>query len=118
MLPVRLVLGQQRVVQHGSVLSPRRKSALFIPKAMRCRLCSYNQPHKHGYYQQGASVTSVLSASIPLLIRFYRRQLKPEEVHTILNRTLDGSSLRGWFDGGRADGTVVHQSCAASQKRR
>ena len=48
---------------------------------------------------------------------YYRRQLKPEEVHTILQSHCEGSSLRGVARiSGRAYGTVVAVVRSASQK--
>ena len=48
---------------------------------------------------------------------YYRRQLKPEEVHTIVQSHCEGSSLRGVArSSGRADGTVVALVCSTSQK--
>ena len=48
---------------------------------------------------------------------YYRRQLKPDEVHTILQSHCEGSSLRGVARiSGRAYGTVVALVQDASQK--
>lgn len=48
---------------------------------------------------------------------YYRRQLKPEEIHRILQSHCFGISLRGLARiSGRAYGTVIHRLGAASQK--
>jgi len=69
---------------------------------------------------RGASVTSVLSASIPLLIPLTRFTIDDSSSRKrftrFSNRTLDGSSLRGWLGSGRADGTVVHQVLRCQSK--
>jgi len=46
---------------------------------------------------------------------YYRRQLKPEEVHDSQSHAR-WSSLKGGSDSGRADGTVVHQVLRCQSK--
>jgi len=98
----------------------RRKSALF-PKAMRCRLCSYNQPHKHGYYQQGepALLLFCLQAFLYIpLTRFTIDDSSSRKRFTrFSNRTLDGSS-RGWLGAvGELMAPLSIKSCAGQKRR-
>ena len=88
---------------------------------MECRLCGHPKTHKHGKMPNGhqryfcQECKQSFSESFDTL--YYRRQLKPEEVHTILQSHCEGSSLRGVARiSGRAYGTVVHLVRAASQK--
>jgi len=90
------------VVQHvwDSLSYKRRKSALF-PKA-RCRLCSYNQPTNMGITSKGSQryFCSVCKHSFTDTFDtlYYRRQLKPEEVHTILQSHARWEQLKRWLE--------------------
>ena len=88
---------------------------------MQCRLCGHEKTHKHGKSEQGQQryfcphCGKTYTESFDTL--YYRRQVSPAEVHTILQSHTEGSSLRGVSRiSGRAYGTVVSIVRAASQK--
>ncbi len=81
---------------------------------MACLLCGHDKTHKHGktsigsqrYFSQVCKQT--FTDTFDTI--YYRRQLKLEEVHTILQSHCEGSSLRGVARiSGRAYGTVINQ---------
>ncbi len=88
---------------------------------MRCQFCSHEQPHKHGKTSKESQryfcpvCKQTFTDTFDTL--YYRRQIKPQEVHTILQSHCEGSSLRGVARiSGRAYGTVVALVRSASQK--
>jgi transposase-like protein len=88
---------------------------------MPCPLCGHEKVHKHGKTSKGAqrylcpNCHQTFSETFDTL--YYRRQVNPAEVHTILQSHAEGSSLRGVSRiSGRAYGTVVSLVRAASQK--
>ncbi len=88
---------------------------------MPCLLCGHDQTHKHGKTSKGSQryLCPVCKHSFTETFDtlYYRRQLKPEEVHTILQSHCEGSSLRGVARiSRRAYGTVVALVRSASQK--
>ena len=98
----------------------RRKLALF-PKVMPCLLCGHEKTHKHGKTSKGSQRYFCPACKQSFTDTFdtiyYRRQLQPDEVHTILQSHCEGSSLRGVARiTGRAYGTVVNLVRDASQK--
>lgn len=84
--------------------------------------CSYVTTHKHGKTSIGTQRHFCLGwqhifPNFDTL--YYRRQLKPEKVHTLLQSYCEGSSLRGVVRiGGRIYGTVIHLIRVASRKAR
>jgi transposase-like protein len=88
---------------------------------MACILCGHEKTHKHGKTSKGSQryfcPACKQSFSDTLDTIYYRRQLQPDEVHTILQSHCEGSSLRGVARiSGRAYGTVVSLIRDASQK--
>ena len=88
---------------------------------MPCLLCCHDQTYKHGKTSKGSQrylcpvCKQTFTDTLDTL--YYRRQLKPQEVHTILQSHCEGSSLRGVARiSGRAYGTVVALVRSASQK--
>ena len=88
---------------------------------MQCRLCGHEKIHKHGKSEQGQQryycphCGKTYTESFDTV--YYRRQVSPAEVHTILQSHAEGSSLRGVSCiSGRAYGTVVSIIRATSQK--
>lgn len=66
---------------------------------MECPLCGHHKAHKHGRTAKGhqrfkcPACQQTFTETFDTL--YYRRQLAPEEVHTILQAHSEGSSLRG-----------------------
>ncbi len=88
---------------------------------MPCLLCGHDKTHKHGKTSKGSQRYCCPACKQTFTDTFdtiyYRRQLKPNEVHTILQSHCEGSSLRGLARiSGRAYGTVVNLVRGASQK--
>ncbi len=88
---------------------------------MLCLLCGHQKTHKHGKTSKGSQryfcPACKQSFTDTFDTLYYRRQLKPEEVHTILQSHCEGSSLRGVARiSERAYGTVVSLVRSASQK--
>lgn len=88
---------------------------------MPCLLCGHAQVHKHGKTSKGSQrylcpiCRKTFTETLDTI--YYRRQLNPEEVHTILQSHTEGSSLRGMSRiSGWAYGTVVSLVRIASQK--
>lgn len=88
---------------------------------MDCPFCDPPKTHKHGRTSKGsqrfkcANCDRTFTETIDTL--YYRRQVTPEQVETILQTHAEGSSLRGISRvGKRAYGTVVSLVRAASQK--
>ncbi len=88
---------------------------------MPCLLCGYDQTHKHGKTSKGSQrffcprCKQTFTDTFDTI--YYRRQLRLEEVHTILQSHCEGSSLRGVARiSCRAYGTVVNLVRDASQK--
>ena len=79
---------------------------------MDCPFCDHPKSHKHGKTSKGrqrfrcAACDRTFTETIDTL--YYRRQVTPEQVETILQAHAEGSSLRGLSRiGKRAYGTVV-----------
>lgn len=88
---------------------------------MPCPLCGHPKAHKHGLTSKGSQRFYCPNCEKTFTDTFdtiyYRRQLTPQEVHTILQSHAEGSSLRGMSRiGKRAYGTVTSLVNAASQK--
>lgn len=88
---------------------------------MDCPFCDHLKPHKHGSTSKGSQRYFCPNCSHSFTDTFdtlyYRRQLPPEEIETILQSHAEGSSLRGMSRiGKRAYGTVVSIVRGASQK--
>lgn len=88
---------------------------------MPCPLCGHPTVHKHGLTSKGSqrfycpNCRKTFTDTFDTI--YYRRQLTPQEVHTILQSHTEGSSLRGISRiGKRAYGTVTSLVNAASQK--
>lgn len=88
---------------------------------MKCLFCEHPKPHKHGRTSKGSqrykcpACGATFTETLDTL--YYRRQVKPEEVETILQSHAEGTSLRGLSRvSQRAYGTVVSVVRAASQK--
>ena len=88
---------------------------------MPCPLCGHSTVHKHGLTSKGSqrfycpNCRKTFTDTFDTI--YYRRQLTPQEVHTILQSHAEGSSLRGISRiGKRAYGTVTSLVNAASQK--
>jgi len=88
---------------------------------MQCPLCGHPKAHKHGSTSKGSqryhcpNCEKTFTDTFDTL--YYRRQITPEEVHTMLQSHAEGSSLRGIARiGKRAYGTVVNLVKRASQK--
>ena len=88
---------------------------------MQCPLCGHAKAHKHGSTSKGSQRYNCPNCKKTFTDTFdtlyYRRQITPEEAHTILQSHAEGSSLRGIARiGKRAYGTVVSLVKMASQK--
>ena len=88
---------------------------------MPCPLCGHPKAHKHGSTSKGSQRFHCPKRQQTFTDTFdtiyYRRQLTPQEGHTILQSHAEGSSLRGISRiGKRSYGTVVSFVNAASQK--
>lgn len=88
---------------------------------MECPFCGHSKTHKHGRTPKGHQrfkcphCNNTFTETFDTL--YYRRQLSPDEVHTILQSHSEGSSLRGISRiSQRAYGTVVSLVQQASQK--
>ena len=88
---------------------------------MKCPFCDHPKTHKHDRTSKGsqrrrcASCKRTFTETFDTL--YYRRQVSPEEIETILQSHAEGSSLRGVSRiSKRAYGTVVSLVRAASQK--
>ena len=88
---------------------------------MDCPFCDHPTTHKHGRTSKGsqrfrcASCGSTFTDTFDTL--YYRRQVTPEQVETILQAHTEGSSLQGLSRiSKRAYGTVVSLVNAASQR--
>jgi transposase-like protein len=88
---------------------------------MNCLLCGHEKAHKHGKTAKGIQrykcphCEKTFPENFDTL--YYGRHLSPDEVHTILQSHVEGSSLRGVSRiSGRAYGTVVSLIREASQK--
>jgi len=97
--PVRLVLGQQGScsTEVWTAYHTREENQPYSRKPCAVDSVVIINPTNMGI-TKGASVTSVLSASIPLLIpltRFTIDDSSRKRFTRFSNRTLDGSSLRG-----------------------
>lgn len=68
-------------------------------KPMECPLCGHHTAHKHGRTAKGHQRFKCPACDQTFTETFdtlsYRRQLAPEEVHTIWQAHSEGSSLRG-----------------------
>ncbi len=88
---------------------------------MNCPFCESPKVHKHGQTSKGSQRFLCPQCKQTFTDTFdtvyYRRQVTPEQVETILQAHAEGSSLRGVSRiGQRAYGTVVSIVRAASQK--
>ncbi len=88
---------------------------------MPCLLCGHEKTDKHGQTSKGSQRYFCPACKQSFTDTFdtiyYRRQLKPDEVQTILQSHCEGSSLRGVARiSGRAYGTIVNLVRGASQK--
>ena len=88
---------------------------------MDCPFCDHPKTHKHGQTSKGSQRFRCASCGCTFTDTFdtlyYRRQVTPEQVETMLQAHAEGSSLRGLSRiGKRADGTVVSLVNAASHK--
>jgi len=88
---------------------------------MKCPLCDYEKPHKHGKTSKGAQryfcrkCRQSFTETFDTL--YYRRQVSQEEVRIVLQSHAEGSSLRGISRiSGLAYDTVVSIIQAAAQK--
>jgi len=88
---------------------------------MPCLLCGHNKTYKHGKTSKGSQRYFCPACKQSFTDTFdtiyYRRQLRSQEVHTILQSHCEGSSLRGVARiSGRAYSTVVNLVRDASHK--
>jgi len=88
---------------------------------MPCLLCGHNKTCKHGKTSKGSQRYFCPACKQSFTDTFdtiyYRRQLRSQEVHTILQSHCEGSSLRGVARiSGRAYSTVVNLVRDASHK--
>ena len=88
---------------------------------MDCPFCDHPKTHKHGQTSKGSQRFRCASCGCTFTDTFdtlyYRRQVTPEQVETILQAHAEGSSLRGLSRiGKRAYGTVASIVNAASHK--
>lgn len=88
---------------------------------MKCPLCDYERPHKHGKTSKGAQRYFCLKCRQTFTETFdtlyYRRQVKEEDVRIVLQSHAEGSSLRGISRvSGLAYDTVVSIVHAAAEK--
>ena len=88
---------------------------------MKCPLCGYEKPHKHGLTSKGAQryfcskCRQTFTETFDTL--YYRRQVSEEDVRIVLQSHAEGSSLRGISRiSGLAYDTVVSIVQAASEK--
>lgn len=89
---------------------------------MPCLLCGHNKTHKHGKTSKGSQryfcpvCKQTFTDTFDTI--YYRRQLRSEEIHTILQSHCEGSSVRGVarISSGRAYGTVVNLGQDASHR--
>ncbi len=88
---------------------------------MKCPLCAYDKPHKHGKTSKGSqryfcpSCRQTFTDTYDTL--YYRRQISEEEVRIVLQSHAEGSSLRGISRiSGLAYDTVVSIIQAAVEK--
>jgi len=88
---------------------------------MKCPLCGYEKPHKHGKTSKGSQrylcTKCRQSFTDTFDTLYYRRQVTEEDVRIVLQSHAEGSSLRGMSRiSGLAYDTVVSIVQAASQK--
>lgn len=88
---------------------------------MDCPFCDHLTTHKHGRTSKGSQRFRCAACGRTFTETFdtiyYRRQVTPEQIETILQSHAEGSSLRGLSRiGKRAYGTVVSLASVASQK--
>ena len=88
---------------------------------MKCPFCDHPRTHKHDRTSKGSQRRKCASCKRTFTETFdtlyYRRQVSPEEIETILQSHAEGSSLRGLSRiSKRAYGTVVNIFRAANQK--
>lgn len=75
------------------------RKSYILEKPMPCPLCGHEKVHKHGKTSKGSQrylcphCHQTFSETFDTL--YYRRQVNPAEVHTILQSYAEGSSLRG-----------------------
>lgn len=88
---------------------------------MNCPFCDHPKAHKHGLTSKGSqrfccpNCHQTFTETFDTL--YYRRQVTPEEIETILQSHVEGSSLRGLSRiGKRAYNTVVSVVRAASYR--
>jgi transposase-like protein len=66
---------------------------------MKCPLCSYEKPHKHGLTSKGSQryfcTKCRQSFTDTFDTLYYRRQVSEEDVRIVLQAHAEGSSLRG-----------------------
>ena len=66
---------------------------------MECHLCGHHKTHKHGKTSKGSQryycpvCQQTFTSTFDTL--YYRRQIEPETIHTVLQAHAEGSSLRG-----------------------
>jgi transposase-like protein len=66
---------------------------------MECPLCGHNKTHKHGKTSKGTQrhycpvCRQTFTETFDTL--YYRRQIEPEKIRTVLQAHAEGSSLRG-----------------------
>lgn len=104
----------------GLILYKGRK-LISVRETMPCSLCSHNKTHKHGKTSKGSQryfcpgCRQTFTDTFDTL--YYRHQLNPEQVRTVLQSHVEGSSLRGISRISQlAYGTVVSIVRAASHK--
>jgi transposase-like protein len=88
---------------------------------MKCPFCEHPKAHKHGRTSKGSQRFYCPGCHETFTDTFdtlhYRRQVKPEEIETILQSHVEGSSLRGISRiAKRAYNTVVSVVRTASYK--
>jgi transposase-like protein len=88
---------------------------------MKCPLCGYEKPHKHGKTSKGSqryfcpSCRQSFTNTFDTL--YYRRQVSEEDVRIVLQSHTEGSSLRGISRiSGLAYDTVVSIVRSSAQK--
>ena len=66
---------------------------------MECPLCGHHKTHKHGKTSKGSQrhycpgCRQTFTETFDTL--YYRRQIEPEKIHTVLQAHSEGSSFRG-----------------------
>jgi transposase-like protein len=66
---------------------------------MECPLCGHHKTHKHGKTSKGSqryycpACRQTFTETFDTL--YYRRQIEPEKIRTVLQAHAEGSSLRG-----------------------